>query len=245
MTNKLNPYKRVEYAARINRVIDHIQGHLADDLSLPKLAAVAHFSPFHFHRIFHAFVGETLNQFIQRIRLEKAACLLVVTPKMPITAIALDCGFSGSPVFARAFKETFGMTASQWRTGGYKVHRNRSKTESNIDQQLGNLRKAISKKRKDYQISSMYIDPETNHLTWRIDMKEKKEATVKVRDLPEMTVAYIRHIGPYKADAELFGRLFNSLFTWAGPRGLLRFPETKVMSVYYDDPEITDAEKFG
>ena len=243
MTSRLDPDKRMEYAARINRVIDYIQGHMADHLSLPKLAAVAHFSPFHFHRIFHAFVGETLNQFIQRIRLEKAACLLVIDQKKPVTDIALDCGFSGSPVFARAFKEAFGMTASRWRAGGCQIHRNIRKTESNADQKPGNIRTTISKNSKDFQISSMYLDPETNHLKWRIDMNEKKEAKVTVKDLPEMTVAYIRHIGPYKADTELFGRLFNALFTWAGPRGLLRFPETKVMSVYYDDPEITDAEK--
>ncbi len=69
------------------------------------------------------------------------------------------------------------------------------------------------------------------------------EVDVEVKELPQMHVAYVRHIGPYEGDAELFGRLFEKLFQWAGPRGLLRFPETKTMSVYYDNPEITDADK--
>ena len=75
-------------------------------------------------------------------------------------------------------------------------------------------------------------------------MKSREtEANVEVKELPEMHVAYVRHIGPYKGDAELFGRLFGKLMAWAGPRGLLRFPETQVLTVYHDDPEITDEEK--
>jgi AraC family transcriptional regulator len=80
---------------------------------------------------------------------------------------------------------------------------------------------------------------------WRIVMKEKPtmKADVNVRELPDQTVAYVRHIGPYKGDSQLFDRLFTQLFSWAGPRGLLRFPETKIMAVYYDNPDLTDEDK--
>ncbi len=75
-------------------------------------------------------------------------------------------------------------------------------------------------------------------------MKNKTiQTNVEVKELPEMHVAYVRHIGPYKGDTELFGRLFGKLMKWAGPRGLLRFPETKVLAVYHDDPEITHEDK--
>ena len=76
-------------------------------------------------------------------------------------------------------------------------------------------------------------------------MKTNKEliTSVEVKDIPEMHVAYIRHIGPYAGDVQLFGKLFNKLFSWAGPRGLLRFPETKVITIYRDNPEITDESK--
>ena len=56
-------------------------------------------------------------------------------------------------------------------------------------------------------------------------------------------VAYVRHIGPYRGDSALFERLFGKLMKWAGPRGLLRFPETKMITVYHDDPEMTDEQK--
>ena len=66
---------------------------------------------------------------------------------------------------------------------------------------------------------------------------------VEVKDIPEFHVAYVRHVGPYAGDTELFGRLWQKLMTWAGPRGLLNFPETKMLSVYHDDPNITDPNK--
>jgi len=60
-------------------------------------------------------VGETLCQYIQRLKVEKAATQLVSCTRKPITDIALDCGFSTPSVFARAFKESFSMSASAYR----------------------------------------------------------------------------------------------------------------------------------
>lgn len=68
---------RAEYAARINRVVDHLERHLDQPLKLEELARIACFSPFHFHRLFRALTGESLYQFILRLRLEKAAAQLV------------------------------------------------------------------------------------------------------------------------------------------------------------------------
>lgn len=57
---------RAEYMARINRVIDHVDHHICEPLRLEDLARVANFSPFHFHRVFRALVGETLSGWILR-----------------------------------------------------------------------------------------------------------------------------------------------------------------------------------
>ena len=61
-------------------------------------------------------VGETPGDFIQRVRLERAANHLVKNPTLPITDIALTCGFGSSAAFARSFKKHFGVSASQYRT---------------------------------------------------------------------------------------------------------------------------------
>ena len=63
--------ERLEYEKRVNRVIDYVREHLADELSLAQLARVAAFSPFHFHRVFTAITGETLFAFIQRVRAQR------------------------------------------------------------------------------------------------------------------------------------------------------------------------------
>ena len=230
-------FLREEYTARINRVIDYIEANIGKELSLAELAGVAHFSPFHFHRIFSAMVGETLNGFIWRIRVEKAADRLINNPRKSITEIALECGFSGSSTFARAFREAFHMSARQWRSGGYLQASKAGKTDSKESQ-------VVSNRRQDFDVYPYYTENMSKQL-WRVEMKPNKEliASVEVKDIADIHVAYIRHIGPYAGDQQLFGNLFNRLCTWAGPRDLLRFPETKFVTIYYDNPEITDESK--
>ena len=229
-------YLRENYTARINHVIDYIEANIDKPLSLNQLADAAHFSPFHFHRIFSAMVGETLKNFLQRVRIEKAATKLLLNPKKSITEIAFECGFSGSSALARSFRETYGMTASEWRSQGHLRYSKNGKTDSKDSQPIGNIQ-------QDFDVS-LYYNQDTTSQIWRIKMKNKEiQTNVEVKDMSELNVAYIRHIGPYKGDQELFGRLFNKLMAWAGPRGLLRFPETKVMTIYYDNPDITDESR--
>lgn len=71
---------RLEYEKRVNRVIDHVRDHLAEDLPLERLARIALFSPFHFHRVFRTITGETVAAFVQRLRLERAAVALIDYP---------------------------------------------------------------------------------------------------------------------------------------------------------------------
>jgi len=228
--------QRQEYLARINRVIDYIEKNLDGDLSLQKLSSVANFSRFHFHRIFKSMVHETLNRFIQRVRIEKAAAQLISNPGKTITEIALDTGFSGSAAFARAFREIFQTSASAYRSAGLQAN-------SNIGKTNGKNRKTIGKNREGKFESSFYIDAQTHNPTWRIHMNAQPAMKVEVKEMPDLTVAYVRHIGPYKGDGALFDSLFHKLMTWAAPRGLLQVPDTKVLSVYHDDPKVTDESK--
>lgn len=218
---------RQEYVARLNRVVDHIYAHLGEDLSLESLARVAAFSRFHFHRIFRAMMGETVNQFVQRLRLERAASLLAGYPSRPVTAIALECGFSGSDTFARAFRDAFGMTATQWREGGYEK-RKLSQRESKIGQDQ-------SKGRQDEVVVSHHIDSVTHNPTWRMAMSDATQVDVEVKQMPAYHVAYARHVGSYSGIGEAFGRLMK----WAFPRGLVG-PEPAILGVYHDDPAVTD-----
>ncbi len=104
-----NSYKR-----RVHRVMEHVRRELTGDLSLAALARVAHFSPYHFHRIFKATTGETLTAFIQRARLERAAYLMKASPARPLGEIALEVGFCAQSDFSRVFRRHYQLAPSAW-----------------------------------------------------------------------------------------------------------------------------------
>ncbi|MBK9217003.1 MAG: AraC family transcriptional regulator [Uliginosibacterium sp.] len=112
--------KTAAFALRMNRVIDHIDRHLGEELRLEALASVAAFSPYHFHRLFRAWTGETLQDFVRHRRLEKAGGQLVHNPAVAIQHIGQLCGFTSAEAFSRAFAQHFGMSPSAWRAGRYK-----------------------------------------------------------------------------------------------------------------------------
>jgi AraC family transcriptional regulator len=225
---------RAVYSSRLNRVIDYIERNLDQSLSLEELADIANFSRYHFHRVFGAMVGETLSRFVLRMRVERAAAMLLVNPKSSITEIAIDCGFSSSATFARSFKDAFGMSGTQWRQQGacqvIETHRN--------------IRKHFSKARKAHRISACYIDPQTTNPMWSYEMATKQgklKATIEVKELPEHSVAYLRHVGPYGQTA-LVPRLFDKLRFWAAARGLIA-EDTVHLLVPHDNPNITEQDK--
>jgi AraC-like DNA-binding protein len=85
----------------MHRVLEHIDRHLDETLELETLAAVANFSPFHFHRLFAAWMGETLGEYLRRRRLEMAALRLITQPDTPVLHVALSVGFASAEAFAR------------------------------------------------------------------------------------------------------------------------------------------------
>jgi AraC family transcriptional regulator len=105
------------YRRRINKVINYINDNLDKSLSLNDLADLAHFSSFHFHRIFVALIGESLNSYTNRTRIEKSARLLKFS-KTSISDIAYECGYSSPSTFSRSFRQYFTVTPSTFRKKG-------------------------------------------------------------------------------------------------------------------------------
>lgn len=103
------------YAERFGRVFDYIERHLDADLSVERLSRVANFSKFHFHRQFSDYAGISVVRYVQLVRLKRASYRLVFEKEMRIIDIALAAGFDSPESFARAFKNAFGQTPSQFR----------------------------------------------------------------------------------------------------------------------------------
>ena len=104
-----------EYVKRTLKVLIYIEENIDEGLTLENLAKIACYSPFHFHRIFQAIVGETVHSYVKRLRMQTAAGKLLYT-EQPVTAIALDASFETPSAFTRAFKQFMGSTPRSYRS---------------------------------------------------------------------------------------------------------------------------------
>lgn len=205
-----------DYISRVNAVFDYIEQNLEKDISLTELAEVSCFSKYHFSRIFDAVVGETPFKFIKRVRLEKAASMLRLHQEKTVTEIALQCGYNDLAVFSRNFNEWFGKSPSEIQ---------RSKSENSNENQT-------------IDISSLYLDAEQNG-----NNSIEQLQSSGVRNITKLTVAYLRHVGPYKGAESLYNEYFSKLLCWANARGLTKQANAHPMAIYHDAPCITDEEK--
>jgi AraC family transcriptional regulator len=103
---------------QVQPVIAFAASHLDEDLSLTALAGQAGLSAFHLHRVFSAATGETPKQFTLRLRLARAAAMLLTTGES-VLDIALACGFQSHEAFCRAFRRRFGRSPSAYRARGF------------------------------------------------------------------------------------------------------------------------------
>lgn len=99
---------------RLQRVLEYVEEHLADDISLGDLAAVACLSPFHFGRIFKASVGVSPLRHVAERRIAKA-CDLLADPGASMLSISLQCGFADSSHFSTAFRKHRRASPRAWR----------------------------------------------------------------------------------------------------------------------------------
>lgn len=144
------------YSERVQRIVDHLAGHLDQRFDLEALARLAHFSPYHFHRIYRGLLGETVHETIRRLRLQRAAIDLL-DRELSIERTAARAGFSSQAAFTRAFRAEYGEPPARYR-GAQRVARvdqktNPAKYEVEIVR-LAGLQVAAIEHRGDYQLTS-------------------------------------------------------------------------------------------
>jgi len=103
------------YHARMQRVLDHIDLHLDDDLGLEALSGVAAFSKYHFHRQFVSTFGLSVHRYVQLARMKRASHQLAGKDAQSVTDIGMDAGYDAPDAFARAFRQRFGQSPSSFR----------------------------------------------------------------------------------------------------------------------------------
>ena len=212
------PRSRDVYVDRMHRVTEYIDQHLDQFLDLETLAEVAHFSPFHFHRLFSALMGETLGAYLRRRRCEVAATRLLAQPKLSVLQIALDVGFGSAEAFTHAFGARFGCSPTTWRL--------RQAAEraaiSNPDQANSN----------------------PDQVQWDKVLKNgvpiKTETLMKVQIIERKptAIAYLRHVGPYGQPIGTFWQ--TQVYPWMVASGLTGQPR---YGISHDDPRVTAPEQ--
>ena len=201
----------IDYVSRVNRAIDFIVANLDKPHRLDDLAGVAHFSPFHFHRVFQAMVGETPTQFAKRLRLERALTKMCHDKNRSLTDIALSCGFSSSADFSRSFKQRYGVAPS-----AFDIETWRSERRGELD-------------------TLMQSTAESLHVT-RLPEGENPDGFVAtVKSIEPRTVAYIRVLDPYNNGTKVT-EAAERLVLWAESRGAA---DSQWLGYMWEDPEVT------
>jgi AraC family transcriptional regulator len=111
---QLRSYRGGMPQARLQRVLEYMQAHLDQELSLAALAAVAQMSPYYFSRLFKQSTGLSPHQYILQQRIAWAMRLLV-EPQVSVAAIAYRVGFANQAHFTTIFRRWVGTTPRQYR----------------------------------------------------------------------------------------------------------------------------------
>jgi AraC family transcriptional regulator len=96
------------------RVMDFMEQHLGENLSLALLAGLVRLSPYHFVRSFKQSFGEPPHRYWTGRRIERAKALLA-NPRASITEVALEVGYGGTSAFSVTFHRITGQTPSDYR----------------------------------------------------------------------------------------------------------------------------------
>ena len=106
--------QKAQLVEQLRAVMQYIDDHLLNDLNLEELANEAHMSRSHFSALFKQLNGISPWEYIVSRRISHAANLLRTT-SLPVTQIAIDCGFNTTANFNYAFRRHTNNTPTQYR----------------------------------------------------------------------------------------------------------------------------------
>jgi AraC-like DNA-binding protein len=117
LEGQLHCYQKMQHASSLRKAERYIQENYSRKLSLEEIANVSGFSAPYFSTIFKRETGENLSTYLSRLRVEKAAALLIST-SLPLNTIANTCGFEDQSWFSKIFKTHTGMSPRRYRKRG-------------------------------------------------------------------------------------------------------------------------------
>lgn len=110
----VNVNKHQEYVAKFGNLLEYIDTHYTEDLTLEDMADIIGFSKYHFSRLFKQYTNFTFCDYLKHRRIQ-AAEILLEQPEYSITEVALQAGFPSISTFNRIFKEYKNCTPTEFR----------------------------------------------------------------------------------------------------------------------------------
>ncbi|MCB0711793.1 MAG: AraC family transcriptional regulator [Ignavibacteriae bacterium] len=198
------------YRTRINKALKYMGEHLSEEITISHLADAAHFSPFHFQRIYKALQSETPYDTILRLRLEKSVFLLKHYRSKPIAEVAFESGFSSIENFSRQFKKRFAVSPSAFR------------------------------KDKELQKSRIYQEQNEYDFYYTIEESRRegvREFPVTIEQVEGTPIALVRAF--FGADGSGLLESYHHLMEWGEKRGFRLRGERCRFGMSIDDPDVT------
>lgn len=210
--------ENIEHISRIRKVLDYIENNLHEELKLEIIAREGYYSPFHFHRIFKGIIGETLQEFILRKRMEKSVVLLTKDKYKLLDQIYFEVGFKSHSTFSKTFRKYFGITPTSFR----KI------TPRNFS-------KIIQTNSNNGQINVIFEQYICNVKQIQNIMQTAK---IEIKQMPEMHLASVTSIGIQNVE-----KAFEKIINWGKSKNLFPSENLKMISVYHDSLKVTTPEK--
>jgi len=227
---------QAEYIRRINMAFEFIDNHIDQTLRLEEIAKASHFSPYHFHRIFHAMVGETVNDYVTRKRMEKAASRLIYKPELSVTDVAEAGGFSTGANFSKAFKLYFGVSPTELR----KPNFNNDQGEKSGNRDNSKIGKIYRKYGKAFNPQDHYSQFVTDTAVFDPNKLKELLMKIKVEDMQEKQIAYLTSPNGYELDSVY--STWDKIINWAKDKGIDERQERR-FAICHDNPMITPEDK--
>ena len=110
-----NSSKAGSLVSRLSMVLDYLDTHYSENITLEEAANIACFSKFYFTRLFKQYTNQTFYDYLSTKGIKAAEQMLII-PNLPITEISLKAGFSSLSSFNRTFKRLKGCSPSEYRS---------------------------------------------------------------------------------------------------------------------------------
>lgn len=221
MSSKKNQASQISKMQPVMRFLDENYNR---PLTLKEVASHANLSPYYFHRIFKSLVGEPLNQYLRRLKLEHAANQLFYQ-QAAVTHVALDVGFSSAQALSKALNSHFGLNAKQIKQC----------------KDVETFKQLIEKSKIGHQLSN-FGHANTNESVHNQAGVLSDEFIMSTETMAEQELIGLRITGAYNNKEGQVEEAVQSLYELAELNGIER-KAVQVLFLYQDNPQLTPANR--